>query len=42
MNHFLCEPIYVNNVKKIKMLKKGFKSLIKNPSNFFSTQTFNH
>ena len=34
---FLCEPIYVNNVKKIKMLKKGLKSLIKNPLIFFNS-----
>ena len=33
---FLCEPIFVNNVKKIKMLKKGYKSLIRNPSIFFN------
>ena len=33
---FLCEPIFVNNVKKTKMLKKGFKSLIKKPSIFFN------
>ncbi len=33
---FLCEPIFVNKVKKIKMLKKGFKSLIKNPLIFFN------
>ena len=32
---FLCEPIFVNKVKKIKMLKKGFRSLIKRPSIFF-------
>ena len=33
---FLCEPIFVNNVKKIKMLKKGLRSLIKKPSIFFN------
>ena len=33
---FLCEPIFVNNVKKIKMLKKGFRSLTNNPSIFFN------
>ncbi len=31
----LCNPLYVNNVKKIKLLKRGFKSIIKNPSIFF-------
>ena len=38
---FLCEPIFVNNVKKIKMLKKGYKSLMRNPS-IFLIQIFNH
>ena len=33
---FLCEPIFVNNVKKIKMLKRGFRSLIKKPSILFN------
>ena len=33
----ICEPIKVNNVKKIKMIKRGIKSLIKNPSIFFDT-----
>ena len=28
----ICEPIKVNNVKKMKMIKRGIKSLIKNPS----------
>ena len=31
----LCEPININNAKKIKMIKRGFKSLIKKPSIFF-------
>ncbi len=31
----LCEPIKINNVKKIKMIKRGFRSLIRNPSIFF-------
>ena len=33
----ICKPIKVNNVKKIKMIKRGIKSLIKNPSIFFDT-----
>ena len=33
----ICEPIKVNNVKKMKMIKRGIKSLIKNPSIFFDT-----
>ena len=33
----ICEPIKVNNVKKVKMIKRGMKSLIKNPSIFFDT-----
>lgn len=32
----ICEPIYLNKVKKMKLLKRGFKSLIKNPSIFFN------
>lgn len=32
----LCDPIKVNNVKKIKLLKRGFKSLIQRPSIFFN------
>ena len=34
----LCEPIKINEVKKIKMIKRGFRSLIKNPSIFFDTK----
>ena len=33
----ICEPIKINNVKKMKMIKRGIKSLIKNPSIFFDT-----
>ena len=33
---FICEPINVNNVKKIKLFKRGFKSIIKNPSLLFN------
>ena len=32
----LCEPININNVNKTKMIKRGFRSLIKNPSIFFN------
>jgi len=32
----ICEPISVNKVKKMKMLKRGIKSLLKNPSIFFN------
>ena len=32
----ICDPIQVNTVKKAKLIKRGFKSLIKNPSAFFS------
>ena len=31
----ICEPNFVNNVKKIKLLKRGLKSLINNPLVFF-------
>ena len=34
----LCNPINVNNVKKIKLLKRGLKSIIKNPLIFFDTK----
>ena len=34
----LCEPVKINKVKKIKMIKRGFRSLIKNPSIFFDTK----
>ena len=32
----ICEPIYVNKVKKMKMLKRGFKSLLQQPEIFFN------
>ena len=31
----ICEPIFVNKVKKIKIIKRGFRSLLKDPSIFF-------
>jgi len=31
----ICKPIHVNKVKKIKMLKRGIKSLLKRPEIFF-------
>ena len=31
----ICKPIEVNQIKKIKMIKRGYKSLIKNPVPFF-------
>jgi len=34
-NAVICDPNFVNNVKKIKLLKRGFKSLINNPLIFF-------
>ena len=44
-NHdaIICNPINVNKVKKIKLIKRGFKSLIKNPDIFFNEdkQTIN-
>ena len=33
----ICNKVYVNNVKKIKMLKRGWKSLIKDPRIFFNS-----
>ena len=32
----ICTPIFVNNVKKIKMLKRGMKSIFKKPEIFFN------
>ena len=31
----ICEPIYVNKVKKMKMVKRGLKFILKKPSIFF-------
>ena len=31
----ICNPINVNNVKKMKLIKRGFKSILKNPRIFF-------
>ena len=31
----ICEPIYVNKVKKIKMLKRGIRSILQQPKIFF-------
>lgn len=33
----IAEPIFVNNVKKIKLIKRGVRSLIKDPCIFFNT-----
>ena len=32
----ICEPIFVNNIKKMKILKRGFRSLIKDPEILFN------
>ena len=34
----ICDPIYVNNVKKMKLLKRGFKSILKDPKIFFDNK----
>jgi len=34
----LCDPININNAKKTKMIKRGFRSLVKNPSIFFNPE----
>jgi hypothetical protein len=31
----ICKPIELNQIKKIKMIKRGYKSLLKNPLPFF-------
>jgi len=33
---FLCEPVYINKIKKMKIIKKGFRSLLKDPSILFN------
>jgi len=35
-NSVICDPIYVNGVNKVKLLKRGFKSLIRDPQIFFN------
>ena len=35
---FLCEKTFVNNIKKIKMLKKGIRSILTKPSIFFNSK----
>jgi hypothetical protein len=37
----ICKSIYVNKVKKIKILKRGWKSLFKNPSILFDEKKQN-
>jgi len=37
-NSVICEPIYVNGVNKVKLLKRGFKSLIRDPRIFFNME----
>ena len=35
-NSIICEPIFVNKVKKMKMIKRGLRSIIKDPSILFN------
>jgi hypothetical protein len=35
-NSVICEPIYVNKINRIKILKRGLKSLIKDPQILFN------
>ncbi len=37
----ICRPIKLNNVKKMKLIKRGWKSLIKSPSIFFDIRRQN-
>ncbi len=32
----ICKPIYVNNIKKMTMIKKGFFKILKNPNIFYN------
>jgi|TARA_A100001011_G_scaffold132458_1_gene139609 hypothetical protein len=34
-NAVICSPVSLNKVKKVKMIKRGFRSLISNPAIFF-------
>ena len=34
----LCEPIFVNNVKKMKLLKRGLRSILKDPTILFNSK----
>ena len=36
INFSICRSISVNKVKKIKMIKRGFRSLLKDPEIFFN------
>ena len=35
-NAIVCKPIFVNRLKRMKLVKRGFKSLIKDPSLFIN------
>ena len=35
-NSIICKPIRVDQTKKMKLIKRGWKNLIKNPSIFFN------
>ncbi len=37
-NAIICNPIFVNNVKKMKLIKRGMKSIIKDPRIFFDKE----
>ena len=40
-NSIICQPININNLKKMKILKKGLQYLIKKPSILFNTKKQN-
>lgn len=37
----ICKPIFVNNLKKMKLIKNGFLKILSNPSIFFNTSKQN-
>ena len=37
----VCNSINVNNVKKLKLIKRGYKSILKQPEIFFNKEIFN-
>ena len=37
----ICKPIQINNIKKMKLIKRGWKSIIKSPSIFFDVSKQN-
>ena len=41
LDSIICDPIEISGAKKIKMIKRGWKNLIKNPNIFFNKKKQN-